>query len=332
MLAQTLRAAHPDWEIHALLVDRPPEDVTEAFAPFDSVTEARALGIPRFDAWLFRHELVEACTAVKASMFRRLLEGGCEAVVYLDPDIAVFQGLHPILHALEAASIVVTPHQTSPNADPGEITDNELAALRYGIYNLGCLGVRADATGRAFAAWWEERLLAACFDDPASGLFTDQKYCDLVPALFDGVHVERDPGCNVASWNLSRRMLRFTPQGALLANGSPLGFYHFTKIGGAGDVMSDRHGGMIAAMELIAWYRRALARNEVEGFSARPWHYGMFSNGTPVPREARMLVRDRPALLDGIADPLATGPGSFHEMLRCNHPALPGIEPSGDPG
>ena len=53
-----------------------------------------------------------------------------------------------------------------------------------------------------------------------------------VPGMFGGLLVVRDPGCNVASWNLSRRRLAFGPGGALTVNGSPLKFYHFTKIGG----------------------------------------------------------------------------------------------------
>jgi hypothetical protein len=56
-----------------------------------------------------------------------------------------------------------------------------------------------DAHGRAFVQWWAKMTHQACHDDTARGIFPDQKYCDIVPALFDGVHIERDPGCNVAS-------------------------------------------------------------------------------------------------------------------------------------
>ena len=40
------------------------------------------------------------------------------------------------------------------------------------------------------------------YEEAAFGVYTDQRWCDLVPALFDGVKVLRDPGLNVASWNL----------------------------------------------------------------------------------------------------------------------------------
>ena len=41
----------------------------------------------------------------------------------------------------------------------------------------------------------------------------DQRWLDLVPALFDDVHIVRDPGCNVAYWNLPERYVTLTPNG-----------------------------------------------------------------------------------------------------------------------
>ena len=252
VLAQTLRAAHPDWWLTALLVDRLPGGIPN-LAGFDAVVPAEALGIDGFPAWMFRHDLVEGCTAMKGRMLQRLLQDDVDAVIYLDPDIAVFHGLHAALAALRDASVVLTPHHTDPNDMSAAIRDNERTTLRFGVFNLGFLAVRKDAAGLDFARWWADRLHEACYDDPDAGLFTDQRYCDLVPGMFDGVHILRDPGSNVASWNLSRRHLAFDPSGRLLANGVPLGFYHFSKIDGAGDAMIERYAGPnICAAELLA--------------------------------------------------------------------------------
>ena len=139
-------------------------------------------------------------------MLRRLLRTGAKVVIYLDPDIAVFHSLDSVVDKLSDASILLTPHQVKPNILEGSIRDNELTSLKYGVFNLGFLAVRNDETGGSFADWWARRLHFACYDEPQNGLFTDQKWCDLVPGLFDRVLIERDPGCNVASWNSAREV------------------------------------------------------------------------------------------------------------------------------
>jgi hypothetical protein len=331
VLAQSLRAAHPHWELWALLVDVPPAGWdASGLACFDRVTRADALDIPDFAAWMFRHDVIEGCTAMKAVMLRALLgggrdagqhAGGAERVVYLDPDIAVFHPLCGIEQRLDTASIVLTPHQLAPDSETRAILDNELTSLRYGTYNLGFLAVRNDTSGRAFAAWWTERTRAACYDDVAAGLFTDQRYCDLVPALFTGVHIERDPGCNVASWNLGQRPVRFGARGELMAGGELLKFYHFSKIGGVGEVMTDRYAGVgTEAHELVRWYRRAVQR--AGGAAAPAWHYGRFEDGRAIPRAARLLWRARPELAAEFADPFRSGPGSFQDWLDRDDPAI----------
>ena len=331
VLAGTLRAYHPDWEIWALVVDTPPPglDRAAAFAPFDQFCYAASLGIPRFRGWMFKHDLVEACTGVKGQMLLRLLRQGADRVVYLDPDIGLFAPLTAIERRLDGASIVLTPHQTEANDGAAAVADNELTSMQYGVYNLGFLGVRNDGNGRAFARWWAEMTHRACYDAVGSGLFTDQKYCDLVPGLFDGVQIERDPGCNVASWNLSRRRLGFTREGALLVNGVDLKFYHFTKVNGVGDVMTERYAGdNFEVHEIVNWYKRQIDANTIDAVADWPWQYGRFADGTPVPRGARLLFRDRPDLAQAFDDPFGD---EFHAWLAREMPALLSPAPSGAP-
>ena len=324
ILAQTLRRAHPDWAIYAVLVDEPPPglDQTAALADFDVVVDATTLRLPRFRPWLFKHDVVEACTAVKGQMLVELLEAGFEKVVYLDPDIAVFHPLDGILQRLEQASIVLTPHQCEPNVTPMEVGDNELTSLKYGIYNLGFVAVRNDQAGRAFAEWWAQQLYRACYDAIEIGIFTDQKYCDLVPGLFDNVFVERDPGYNVASWNLSRRTLEFAGN-ALLVNGSPLKFYHFTKIGGDGDTMTERYAGAnTEVFEVWQWYKRTLLTTAVPGIPPRYWSYGTFSNGEKVPKPARVFYRNRADLMHFFDDPFEVEGNSLYNWLSREAPDM----------
>ena len=324
ILVQTLRRAHADWDICAVLVDEPPPglDSDRALAEFDLVLEASELRLPRFRSWLFKHGIVEACTAVKGQALVELLDAGYAKVIYLDPDIAVFHPLEAIVRRLDTASILLTPHQCEPNVTSMAVSDNELTSMKYGIYNLGFAAVRNDPNGRAFAAWWARQLYRACYDAVETGIFTDQKYCDLVPGLFDNVAIERDPGCNVASWNLSRRTLRFV-DGGLLVNDSPLKFYHFTKIGGDGDVMTERYaGGNTEVFEVWQWYKRALKANAVSGIPPRYWSYAAFSNGEPIPRAAREFYRTRPDLMAYFDDPFEAEGNSLYAWLQREAPGM----------
>src|SRR3546814_12289571 len=78
----------------------------------------------------------------------------------------------------------------------------EMSVTEHGIYNLGHLFVRPDENGRALSRWWADRLDKYCFDDKTIGLFTDQRWMDLVPATFEGVKILRVPNMDVASWNI----------------------------------------------------------------------------------------------------------------------------------
>lgn len=147
-----------------------------------------------------------------------------------------------------------------------------------------------------------------CYDEIERGLFTDQRWCDLVPAFFSGTYVLRDPGYNVASWNLSQRAVTIDDDGRILAAGQPLRFFHFTKITHAGQIMLERYSsGRIEVFELMKWYVGQLANHTPQGLPKGWWAYGNFSNGDPIKREHRRHYRDRPDLQDRYPDPFEAG-------------------------
>jgi len=242
-----------------------------------------------------------------------------QEIIYLDPDIAVFHDLQDIVDQLDQFSIILTPHQIEHNLTEKEIADNELTSMKYGIYNLGFLAVRNDVEGRKMARWWSSRLFHACYDDVKNGIFTDQKYCDLVPSLFSNVRIERDPGYNVASWNLSRRLLEITGAGEIRVNKSLLRFYHFTKIHSDGDAMTERYANdRLAVFEIWNWYKRAIKAQELPGIPKKYWRYAQFDDGAPIPWNARLLYRSRPDLMSHFPEPFQSGAGSFQEWFRIH--------------
>jgi hypothetical protein len=318
VLFQSVKRHHPDWHCVALITDEPPPGFKwRSDEAIDELVHAGDLPIPAFKQWLFKHDIVEVCTAVKGPYALHACSLGYDAVIYLDPDTCLFSPLNTVLTALESADIALTPHQLTPDSTRQAIIDNEITSLKTGIYNLGFLAIRTSGEGRRMAQWWNDRLLAFCYDDIPSGLFVDQRWCDHVPSFFTRVAILRDPGPNVASWNLSNRTVTFDGSGTVLVNGSPLGFWHFTKLGPVGDTMTRRYAGRnFQVHELWAWYRKQVQEATSADVPAGYWAYGTFESGIPIPNVARELYRHRIDLQNAFENPYEVGIDTFENWLR----------------
>lgn len=279
VLAASLKKQHPDWQLYALITD----EINEQFEfniedeLFDHVIWSKNLNIPDFPEWIRRHNIVEACTAVKGFALYHLCQMDYDVLIYLDPDIAVFSSLSEVPDLLKDFDIILTPHQLSPE-DPNDdiaIRDNELCSLTHGVYNLGFVAISNRDEGKKFAKWWRDRLYQYCKDDIPNGMFTDQRWCDLVPAFFNNVKILRDPGYNVASWNLSQRKISISDLGEIFVNGSKVKFFHFTKLGPVGRKMTERYAGdNTEVYEVWSWYARQVAKYEMDTIPNRYWGYG----------------------------------------------------------
>lgn len=317
VLYQSLRRHHPDWHLVALMTDKIPEGMTLDLSrePFDEVVWQDELGFENVNAWLFQHDIVEVCTAVKGPFIEMATKRDFDAVIYLDPDTCLFNPLTPIIELLETNDIVLTPHLLNPEEERTAIIDNEICPLWAGIYNLGFVAIRTTGEGARFASWWAQRLRDFCHDDPAKGLFVDQKWCDHVPVFFDKVHILKDPGYNTASWNVSQRKITIDSDGNVRANDGLLRFWHFTKLGPLGDVMTRRYAkDQIVVYELWRWYREQVARATSAAVPDRYWAFGQFEDGTPIERAHRLLYRERQDLQAHFRNPYSS---DFVAWLRA---------------
>jgi hypothetical protein len=169
--------------------------------------------------------------------------------------------------------------------------------------------------GARFAKWWSERLEVYCHDDPARGLFVDQRWCDHVPVFFDRVHILKDPGYNTASWNVNQRRIWIDGEGNVRSNESLLRFWHFTKLGPLGDTMTRRYArDQIVVYELWQWYRQQVAQATSPGIPEQYWAFGHFEDGTPIKRSHRLLYRDRKDLQLAFPNPFSQ---DFSGWLRA---------------
>jgi hypothetical protein len=321
VLYKSLRKWHPSWTLIALISDEVPPgvDFDPAREPFDQIVYVNELGIDRLESWLFKHDVIETCTAVKGPFLLQLCSSGYEKIFYLDPDTVVFNTLSNLEVLLDHHDILLTPHQLIPEEDPIAIVDNEITSLATGIYNLGFLAISTKVEARRFAKWWSDRLLLFCHDDIPRGVFVDQRWCDHVPAFFDNVHIVKDPGYNVASWNVGQRKVRIDANGTILVNNVPLRFWHFTKLGPVGDTMTRKHAGSnFQVYELWNWYKSQVADASLAQLPPKYWAYSTFTDGNPILRKHRLLYRARQDLQDAFSNPFLSGPGTLQEWLEAN--------------
>jgi hypothetical protein len=308
VLARTLKRHNPSAKFVLVLNDKLMlsnggfDTSWSADEPFDEVCDIEDLGIPNFRSWSFKHNVVELCTAVKASAAKALLSR-FERVIYLDPDIAVFGSMTQIVDLLDRYDILLTPHQLSPcGVEERSLRDIELCSLKYGVYNLGFFAVRRGDAGFRFLEWWESRVLRYCYEEISEGIFTDQKWCDIAPCYFPELGVVRHPGCNVASWNLYERELSFADSAVWVNRSWPLLFYHFTKYGGVGEIMTRRYARTVAVLEVWYWYGRQLRRNSVNIPGDGKYFYGYFEDGAVIRDSDRIAYRRNGSEIDNPYD------------------------------
>ncbi len=146
-------------------------------------------------------------------------------IVYLDIDILVTESLGGLSKLLDVYPILLTPHLLEPMDN--DWRPNELDIFVAGKYNFCFLAIADTEATRSFLLWWKSRLYDYCVKEPPKGLFCDQSWIDLALGFFDGIHILRDPGYNVAYWNMRSRKLRFVKQ-RFFVNGQVLRFFHFS--------------------------------------------------------------------------------------------------------
>lgn len=294
VLAWSFKKHNPDIDIVLILSDQYPEGFSLNLEeePFDKIVLVHEIGIPDFINWSFKHNVVELCTAVKASA-AKYLTSLYEKVIYLDPDIGVFDSLNFMVELLDSHDILLTPHQLS-SCENNElyIKDIELCSLKHGVFNLGFFAVSKGSQAVEFLNWWESRLMRYCYEDIPSGIFTDQKWCDMAPAYFSKLCIIRDPGCNFASWNLFERKISIENGRILVNRDFTLKFYHFTKYGGDGEVMTKRYAQTQDSFEVWFWYGRALKQFSYNLPKKDYYHYGFYNDGKKILELDRQNYRD----------------------------------------
>lgn len=318
VLLASAKRHHPEATLYLCLADEIASE--QGFYPADGVeiVPAKELGVPDFQGFAFRYDVMEFNTALKPFMFRHLLAKGHRSVIYFDPDVEVFARLEQVCSLLdEGASFVLTPHLTKPSER--DTYPDDVGIMLAGIYNLGFLAVGAGREANEILRWWSRRLTYQCVNDQPNGIFVDQKFMDLVPGFADGAKILRDPSYNVAYWNLHQRALS-GDGGMWTVDGRPLCFFHFSGISATDSACLSKHSlafrgaGMSAPLRsLVAHYVSQLLANGHGSYPDGDYAYGRFASGTHISALIRRMFRERHLTWAG--DPFE----SYEEFLQLPH-------------
>lgn len=309
--------AEHDPALHrvTLLIDGTNDD--RSISGLGEVLIPADLPIPRheLEQMMLIYSVMELATALKPALLRMLVARSGRPALYLDPDIRVFSTLQGIVDDAEAHGIVVTPHTLEELPRDG-LRHSEQTIMLAGMYNLGFIAVAPSAL--RFLDWWHERLLVDAVSDPGAGLFTDQRWIDWVPSLFP-VLISRNPGDNVAYWNLHHRRLRHDDAGWSV-NGVPLRFFHFSGFDPTRPWVVSRHMGDTPRPRssrdddlslILEQYAEKLLAAGHGAASSEPYRLDALPNGVPLTPLRRAFFRQ--LLLRGM---LADAPLPFSETEK----------------
>ncbi len=313
VLAESLLAHHPEAQIFCLLVDR-----TENFFDASSfhkkikLVEAQALkNVPNITELFFKYNAFEAATALKPFFCDYLLRTyNMKKLVYFDSDIYVTMNMGEVNELLDEFSFILTPHITE-RASVNRPGFNELLFLKHGTLNTGFIGMKNVRETLDFLSWWKDRLRHFCLVNTADGLFLDQKWIDLVPSLFEKFHILKNPGYNVAYWNLHERRLSHSGS-RFFVNGELLRFFHFSAFDPDDSEGISRNANRRAIASspalrhLTEIYRNCLLRNAYKEISAWPYTYNFFDNGVEITDDARRVYRELNDAVKKFGNPFET--------------------------
>ena len=324
VLSRSLRAHNPDTRMIVLAVDEVDGYIDPQKEPFELV-KLDELRIKDLPALCFKYSVLELATAVKPFLLEHIFDRfGARKVIYLDPDILIFNTLSPLEELLAHHSILLIPHTTDP-IEEDDCTPSELTFLQSGAYNLGFIGLADTATTRSMLSWWQARCEKYCLSQPREGLFVDQKWVDLVPGIFGDVCVVRHPGYNVAYWNLHAQRITLQPEPR--ANQQPLRFFHFSGYDPEKPDVVSKHQTRFKmedlgeARTLFSLYGERLIGEGYREVTQFPYSHGQFDSGVSISPLIRRIYYDLGEESRRFGNPFVTREsGSFFEWLNAPAP------------
>lgn len=329
-LGDSLAVVHPEIPFYIFLADEAEGKLDLTIGKYTTI-EAKTLGMPKYEEMSFKYDIIEFNTALKPFCFDYLFN--CKVynkVIYLDPDIYVYNKLDYLFDNLDNDFILMTPHHVTPEVEYTGMTSESLL-LFVGIYNFGFVALNNTENAQKVISWWKSRLADYCFADKTEGLHVDQKWMDFIPAFFnEGVGIIRHLGCNVAFWNMHERTL-ISENGTYKVRHrlgqepeADLLFFHFAAFDPYNNEIIHKHNPQFKRsnypefIPILNQYAERLLSNHFSETLKLPYIYGVFDNGEIITKFHRRLYRR--LLIDNVVydSPFSTKKGSFYSALAFN--------------
>jgi lipopolysaccharide biosynthesis glycosyltransferase len=230
-LLESVRAFEPDIHFNILISDTDQDlfsgEVADRHVFFHFAEEVCRSGIGQLIRNKYQSSDHDAFRwSCKPVFINHLIrENGYERVLYFDCDIYIFHKFRFLFDELKTNNVLLTPHwrTSEPEADPEEYR----FLFNHGLYNAGFIG--ANTHGTKAMDWWARCCLHSCARGSFEGEFVDQSILNLMPVYFEGVHVLRHKGCNVAIWNRNECKRVIQADGSIkIADFYPVVFIHFS--------------------------------------------------------------------------------------------------------
>jgi hypothetical protein len=166
-------------------------------------------------------KLNEFCWTLKAPLVQHILANyDVDSIIYCDADIFFFSSPQPVFESWKGHSIFICRQR-----------DTYEFEKVHGSYQAGFIGFRNDRESLNVMAWWKEKFIYLCFDDPQPQLerWGDQKYLDSLPMQFSSIKLDNNKGINAAPWNIvfNNSFNVFAANGEVYIDNEKLIFYHF---------------------------------------------------------------------------------------------------------
>jgi len=246
---------------------------------------AEDIGIENYEEMAFKYDVTEFATSVKPFCIEYLFDKfDYNKVLYIDPDIYVYERLEHIYERLDVCDVILTPHILDSTKAAEDI---EVGLMHSGAFNLGFFGVRNSENGRCIVSWWANKLKDYAYAHPKKGLYTDQKWMNIAVAEFKGIEVLRDYSYNVAWWNFNERDISSVDGKPYVKQDSivkPVVFFHFSgyKLGIKETISKSKSYNKLENRadieEIFNQYNAHLIASDYERYSSIQYGYIYYSN------------------------------------------------------
>lgn len=305
VLFESVLKFHEGANCFVLIVDPPVEGLNTDTDPFQVLVPSD-LPFTFDESFYFKYQVIELSTALKPFLLEHLLsQGQFNEAIYLDPDILAVSAFDEVFDQLENSDFVLTPHRIS---DVRSGISRIRSSLLTGIFNLGFFGIRRSDNSIGLLRWWQKKVFDFCVMDPKEGLFVDQKFMDLSIVLFDGGHILKHPGYNIATWNCDERPIKLE-NGKFTTGETPVRFFHLSGFRPDREGYSPSEGWFPlknpAWKKLLSDYGDALRNWNWREHSGIPYRFGDFEcwPGWRINSRMRSIYRRSSQLQQKFRDP-----------------------------